>query len=130
MRIKTPISVGELVDKLTILDVKLENITDEEKIKNVRHEKEELEKIYKQFRGLILEELSLLRDVLYQINKGLWSIEDNIREHEKNKNFGPTFVRLARDVYQTNDKRFEIKNKINKITSSEIKEVKSYESYS
>lgn len=130
MRIKTPISVGELVDKLTILDVKLENITDEEKIKNVRHEKKELEKIYKQFKGLILEKLSLQRDVLYQINRGLWSIEDNIREHEKNKNFGPTFVRLARDVYQTNDKRFEIKNKINKITSSEIKEVKSYESYS
>jgi hypothetical protein len=130
MKIRIPISTGELVDKLTILDVKLENITDEEKLKNVRNEKEQLEKIYNQFQGFIAEELSLLRDVLYQINRGLWGIEDKIREHERNKDFGSTFVRLARDVYHTNDKRFEIKNKINKITNSNIQEVKSYESYS
>ena len=130
MKIKIPISTGELVDKLTILDVKLENITDEEKLKEVRHEKEELEKPYNHFTGLVAEELSLLRDMLYQVNRGLWGIEDDIRECERQKDFGPKFIRLARDVYYTNDKRFEIKNKINKITNSDIKEVKSYESYS
>ncbi len=130
MKIKIPISVGELVDKLTILDVKLENITDKEKLKDVRHEKEQLEKLYEQFGGLLAEELSVLRDVLYQTNRGLWFIEDKIRECERQKDFGAIFIRLARDVYYTNDKRFETKNKINKITNSDIKEVKSYESYS
>jgi hypothetical protein len=130
MKIKTPISVGELIDKLTILDIKIENITDENTLSNVRHEKEELEKIYKQFRGLVAKELSILRDMLYQVNRGLWGIEDDIRECERQKDFGPTFIRLARDVYYTNDKRFEIKNKINQLTNSDIKEVKSYESYS
>jgi DNA helicase HerA-like ATPase len=130
MKINIPVSIGELVDKLTILDVKLEKIKDEKKLENVRHEKEKLEKLYKQFNGLLAEELSVLRDVLYQTNRGLWSIEDNIRLQEKNKDFGPLFIRLARDVYQINDKRFETKNKINKLTNSDIREVKSYESYS
>ena len=130
MKIKIPISVGELVDKLTILDVKLENITNEEKLKYVRHEKEELEKLYKEFGGLMAEELSVLRDVLYQTNRGLWFIENNIRGCEKRKDFGAEFIRLARDVYYVNDKRFETKNKINKVTNSDIKEIKSYESYS
>ena len=114
MKIKIPISVGELVDKLTILDVKLENITDKEKLKDVRHEKEQLENLYEQFGGLLAEELSVLRDVLYQTNRGLWFIEDKIRECERQKDFGAIFIRLARDVYYTNDKRFETKNKINK----------------
>tara|TARA_Y100000361_G_scaffold131777_1_gene128702 strand:- start:243 stop:620 length:378 start_codon:yes stop_codon:yes gene_type:complete len=125
MTVKTPISVGELVDKLTILDIKLENISDEKKLSEIKNEKYQLEKLYKNF-----SDLDMHRDILYQINRGLWSVEDDIRKHEREQNFGTTFIRLARDVYQINDKRFEIKNKINELTNSEIKEVKSYESYS
>jgi len=125
MTVKTPISVGELVDKLTILDIKLENISDEKKLSEIKNEKHQLEKLYKNF-----SDLDMHRDILYQINRGLWSVEDDIRKHEREQNFGATFIRLARDVYQINDKRFEIKNKINELTNSEIKEVKSYESYS
>lgn len=125
MKINTPISVGELVDKLTILDIKLEMIKHPQKLECIRHEKEFLENLYKKF--FTLDDL---REELYTVNKGLWNIEDKIRECERNKNFGATFIRLARDVYYTNDKRFEIKNQINLLTNSEIKEVKSYESYS
>ena len=125
MTVKTPISVGELVDKLTILDIKLENISDEKKLSEIKNEKHQLEKLYKNF-----SDLDMHRDILYQINRGLWSVEDDIRKHEREQNFGATFIRLARDVYQINDKRFEIKSKINELTNSEIKEVKSYESYS
>ena len=125
MKINTPISVGELVDKLTILDIKLEMIKNVQKLEYIRHEKEFLENLYKKFFSL-----DNLREELYTVNKGLWHIEDKIRECERNKDFGATFIRLARDVYYTNDKRFEIKNQINLLTNSEIKEIKSYESYS
>ena len=129
MKINTPISVGELVDKLTILDIKLEMIKHPQKLEYIRHEKEFLENLYKKF--FTLDDLrEELREELYTVNKGLWHIEDKIRECERNKDFGATFIRLARDVYYTNDKRFEIKNQINLLTNSEIKEVKSYESYS
>lgn len=120
-----PISIGELVDKLTILDIKLEMIKHPQKLEHIRHEKEFLENLYKKF--FTLDDL---REELYTVNKGLWHIEDNIRECERNKDFGAKFIRLARDVYYTNDKRFEIKNQINLLTNSDIKEVKSYESYS
>ena len=107
MKVSIPVSVGELVDKLTILDIKLENITDENKLIHIRKEKEQLEKLYADF-----SEMEANREVLYQINKGLWIVEDELRKKEKEKKFGPSFVRLARDVYQINDKRFEIKKRL------------------
>lgn len=125
MKISIPVSVGELVDKLTILDIKLENITDENKLIHIRKEKEELEKLYADF-----TEMQANRDILYQINRGLWIVEDELRRKEKQQEFDSDFVRLARDVYHINDKRFEIKSKINILTQSDIKEMKSYESYS
>ena len=78
MKVSIPISVGELVDKLTILDIKLENITDENKLIHIRKEKKELEKLYVDF-----SEMEANRDVLYQINKGLWIVEDELRRKEK-----------------------------------------------
>jgi hypothetical protein len=125
MKVSIPVSVGELVDKLTILDIKLENITDENKLIHIRKEKEELEKLYVDF-----TEMEANRDVLYQINRGLWIVEDELRRKEKQQEFDSDFVRLARDVYHINDKRFQIKSKINILTQSDIKEMKSYESYS
>jgi hypothetical protein len=125
MKVSIPVSVGELVDKLTILDIKLENITDENKLIHIRKEKEELEKLYADF-----TEMQANRDILYQINRGLWIVEDELRRKEKQQEFDSDFVRFARDVYHINDKRFEIKSKINILTRSDIKEMKSYESYS
>ena len=103
----------------------LENITDENKLIHIRKEKEELEKLYVDF-----TEMEANRDVLYQINRGLWIVEDELRRKEKQQEFDSDFVRLARDVYHINDKRFKIKSKINILTQSDIKEMKSYESYS
>jgi hypothetical protein len=126
MKINTPISVGELVDKITILKIKSEFITDKEKLSNILFELKNLNDVYK----TINVDLTELESNLYDVNKCLWEIEDNIRIKEKKKDFDGVFIALARDVYQTNDKRFELKNKINQLTNSSIKEEKSYESYS
>lgn len=134
MKINTPISVGELVDKLTILEIKSAMIKDEDKLNEVKNEKEQLSQAFIEAvfssTSVSKSQFYTLKADLYQINLGLWHIEDNIRECERNKDFGARFIRLARDVYHTNDKRFEIKNKINQLTNSNVKEVKSYESYS
>ena len=134
MKINTPISVGELVDKLTILEIKLAMIKDEDKLNEVKNEKEQLSaafiEVISSSTSVSKSQFYALKADLYQINLGLWHIEDNIRECERNKDFGARFIRLARDVYHTNDKRFEIKNQINQLTNSNVKEVKSYESYS
>ena len=134
MKINTPISVGELVDKLTILEIKSSMIKDEDKLNEVKNEKEQLSQAFIEAvfssTSVSKSQFYTLKADLYQINLGLWHIEDNIRECERNKDFGARFIRLARDVYHTNDKRFEIKNKINQLTNSNVKEVKSYESYS
>ena len=134
MKINTPISVGELVDKLTILEIKSGMIKDKDKLIEVENEKNELNKKFADLTKPTTDfprlELLALKADIYEINLALWKIEDKIRQCERNKDFGAVFVRLARDVYYTNDKRFEIKNKINQLTNSNIKEVKSYESYS
>ena len=136
MKINTPISVGELVDKITILEIKSAMIKDENKLKEVENERKELNEKFADLINPTLgfnfsqSNLLALKADLYEINLGLWKIEDQIRECERNKDFGAVFIRLARDVYYTNDERFNIKNKINQITNSDIKEVKSYESYS
>ena len=129
MEIQINISVGELIDKITILQIKKEKIKDSEKVKIVSHELELLENSLNSFEKSKKNELENLMTELKKINQKLWIIEDDIRLLEKNKKFDHNFIELARSVYITNDKRFEIKNKINRLFSSNIEEVKSYEEY-
>lgn len=129
MEIQINISLGELIDKITILQIKKEKIKDLEKVKIVSHELELLENSLNSFEKSKKNELENLMTELKKINQKLWIIEDDIRLLEKNKKFDDNFIELARSVYITNDKRFEIKNKINRLFSSNIEEVKSYEEY-
>jgi len=129
MKILINISVGELIDKITILQIKKEKISDLEKVKKVSFELEILENSLNSFKTNKTNELKVLMDDLKEINQKLWSIEDDIRLLEKNKQFDKIFIDLARSVYITNDQRFEVKNKINKLFLSDIEEVKSYEEY-
>ena len=128
MNILVPTAPGELIDKITILQIKTERMTDPAKIDNVRHELDIL--------GATLRtelpaspELSGLGDELKQINLQLWDIEDEIRECERRKDFGDRFIQLARSVYFTNDRRSEVKRKINLLLGSRIIEEKSYSAY-
>jgi len=135
MKIKIPISIGELVDKLTILEIKKQKISDPKKLKNIKTEYDELKKFYEEISlnsdvvDNLLELIALKAD-LFEVNRSLWVIEDDIREKERIKDFGPEFIRLARDVYHANDIRYSCKNEINILFNSHIKEEKSYESYS
>ena len=123
-----PTSPGELIDKLTILRLKNERISDAEKQKNVRHELSVLQTKADEFLPSC-EELSTYSKELYNINDKLWVIENNIREHEANKDFGAEFINLARAVYLTNDQRSEVKKKINKLLDSDFVEEKSHTEY-
>ena len=129
MEIQINISVGELIDKITILQIKKEKIANIQKVKKVSYELELLEHSLNSFETSKTAELKNLMNELKKINQKLWKIEDDIRLLEKNKKFDDNFIKLARSVYITNDERFEVKNKINKLYSSEIEEVKSYEEY-
>ncbi len=125
MHIEIPISLGELLDKLSILMIKSEMISDSEKLKEVAIE----EKLLKgKVDALGIDSTELFAELL-QINKKLWKIEDDIREKERKDEFDKEFIELARSVYVTNDQRFDIKNRINLKFGSAIKEVKSYEKY-
>ena len=126
MEVRASISVGELIDKITILEIKLEKIKDSKKLKNIENE---LDILNEHFKKIENDALSKLKNNLKNTNLKLWQIEDDIRLCEKNQDFSSNFVDLARSVYITNDERFEFKNSINEIFSSEIKEVKSYEEY-
>ena len=123
-----PISWGELFDKLTILQIKLDNLRDKKALKNVKIEHDQLQLIYNN-NFLENQNAKLFLTDLKEINKKLWNIEDKIRDKERNKVFDKEFVELARNVYITNDKRSSIKRNINKIFRSEIIEEKSYEDY-
>jgi len=129
MEIQINISVGELIDKITILQIKKEKIANLKKVKKVSYELELLENSLNSFETSKTAELKNLMNELKKINQKLWKIEDDIRLLEKSKKFDDNFIKLARSVYITNDERFEVKNKINKLFSSEIEEVKSYEEY-
>jgi len=129
MEIQINISVGELIDKITILQIKKDKITNLEKVEKVSYELELLENSLNSFKTGETEELKKLMNELKIINEKLWGIEDDIRLLEKNKKFESEFIELARSVYKTNDERFEVKNKINKLFSSDVEEVKSYEEY-
>ena len=127
MIINTPVSLGELVDKISILHIKNINIKDNEKLKLIREELELLNQTLN--KHIKKNDIQNYLDSLIEINSKLWVIEDDIRDCERNKKFDQTFIDLARSVYFTNDKRSEIKLEINKKFGSKIIEVKSYEDY-
>ncbi len=126
--ILTPISPGELLDKLTILTIKLENITDATKRANVQVEHGLLSKVADESIPKS-DEITALNASLLAVNKELWDIEDDIRDCERAGDFGDEFIRLARAVYVTNDKRADLKKQINLALGSEIVEEKSYADY-
>ena len=127
MLINTPISLGELVDKISILMIKKKNISDSIKLQHVNKELEFLQKTLKKY--ISEDEINEFLLKLVNINSKLWEIEDDIRECERKKSFDQTFIDLARSVYFTNDERAKVKNDINKTFGSELVEVKSYEEY-
>jgi hypothetical protein len=129
IEINVEVSCGELIDKLTILSIKNEKITNEEKLKNIQHEFKVLNEISKNLKSLNPNEFDNFYKKLRKINLSLWDIEDEIRKFEKESNFGIEFIELARSVYITNDERFRIKNEINSFFSSGIVEEKDYEEY-
>jgi hypothetical protein len=122
---KIEVSNGEIIDKLTILQIKLERIKDESKLKNLKKEYNELIRVTTS----VLSTKDPLYLALYGINCELWDIEDHIRDLERSKDFGKDFIETARAVYFKNDKRSEIKRDINLKTKSGFIEEKSYEKY-
>ena len=127
MIISTPVSVGELVDKISILHIKNINIKDVEKIKFIKAELALLNQTLDKYVNRV--DIQEYLDALIEINSKLWVIEDDIRDCERNKKFDQKFIELARSVYFTNDKRSDVKLDINKKFGSQIIEVKSYEDY-
>ena len=132
MKILAPVSVGEIFDKLSILQIKEQKITDPIKLSNV---KTEIKELNKSILDLDINEkssknvLGALKTELYETNFKLWDIEDALRELESQKKFEREFISLARQVYITNDKRAEIKKEINRLTGSDIVEEKHYSEY-
>ena len=122
---KIEVSNGEIIDKLTIIDIKLKRISDKQKLANLQKEFVVLSDAAK---SIISTDHSLYK-ALYEINSALWEIEDVIRELERKKDFGEKFIETARAVYFNNDKRAEIKKEINLLTGSNLIEEKSYEKY-
>ncbi len=126
--IKVPVSFGEVLDKITILEIKSERIKDEAKLKNVRLELGELSATWND----AVEDQSAIADLRAQlkaVNEELWVIEDDIRDQEAAQDFGPRFIELARAVYVTNDKRAAIKKDVNLALGSRFVEEKSYQDY-
>lgn len=123
MKITCPVSLGELVDKITILEIKMERIPNQEKVELARHEHQELTNLLD---SLDLKDINEPKSQLKKINEQLWQIEDDIRIKEQKSEFDQVFIDLARSVYITNDARFEVKNSINLLYNCDIKEVKSY----
>ena len=126
--IRAPISVGELIDKLTILEIKSERITRAGALANVRRELERLNRIWENS-VLSDQDIDEARAELKAVNESLWDIEDRIREKERAVDFGPEFIELARSVYTQNDRRAAIKRRINIESGSELIEEKSYVDY-
>tara|TARA_B100001996_G_scaffold375353_1_gene355187 strand:+ start:5255 stop:5644 length:390 start_codon:yes stop_codon:yes gene_type:complete len=129
MTIKIPVSYGELIDKLTILEIKKIKISDIEKLENIENEFNLLEESVSEFKKKNTNKYNKFYSELKEINLNLWEIEDEIRVHEKNNSFNKEFIELARSVYKLNDIRFNIKNEINLIFNSTIAEQKDYEDY-
>tara|TARA_B100000401_G_scaffold432368_1_gene369626 strand:- start:120 stop:509 length:390 start_codon:yes stop_codon:yes gene_type:complete len=127
-KIIVEVSIGELLDKISILEIKLEKIKDKEKLKFINNElsilKSQLEKNVKSD-----DKVNNLYKSLKEINTKLWNIEDNKRQCEKDKDFGKNFIKLSRDVHFLNDDRAKVKLEINNYTGSVIKEIKEYTNY-
>ena len=127
-KILTEISAGELLDKISILEIKLEKVKD-------KSNQDEIKKEYKILKKIQNSSIKLQDDIndlfksIKKVNLNLWKVEDNLRICEKNKDFGKKFIELAREVYFNNDKRSKIKSEINKILGSNIKEIKQYANY-
>ncbi len=128
MAVMIPVSWGELFDKLTILQIKVQRMRDPAKINNVRKELTELEKVLHSAEPLAAAVIEVM-DKLRVANSKLWDIEDEIRGCERAKRFDDEFVQLARAVYYTNDERAALKKRINLLMGSELVEEKSYASY-
>jgi hypothetical protein len=126
--IQIPISPGELLDKITILQIKSERITDPAKVANVKTELNMLEAVWREA-VTDDDEIRALGLELKAVNEALWEIEDDIRDEERNKRFGDRFIELARAVYVTNDERANAKKQVNLHLNSSIVEEKSYQDY-
>jgi hypothetical protein len=126
--IQIPISPGELLDKITILQIKSERIADAAKVANVNTELGMLEQVWNEAVDDD-EQIRALKSELKSINEALWEIEDDIRDEERNRRFGERFIELARAVYVTNDERANAKKKVNLHLNSSIVEEKSYQDY-
>ncbi|MBT8064129.1 MAG: hypothetical protein KJN94_03845 [Gammaproteobacteria bacterium] len=127
--ILVPVSPGEVLDKITILEIKFERMTDLDKVANVRTELELLRETWQ--KAITDDEvIQRLHDELKKINEALWEIEDDIRDKERVKEFDERFIELARAVYFTNDKRSQVKKQLNLHLGSQIIEEKSYQDYS
>lgn len=128
---KIEVSNGEILDKLSILEIKLERILDLEKVRNIRKEYAALQNAVQHIEALVsnLEEYSQATAELRSTNEALWDVEDALRLKEKARDFGETFITLAREVYVLNDRRAVLKSTINNLTGSNLREEKSYEGY-
>jgi len=127
-KILSEISAGELFDKISILEIKLEKIKDKNNLAEINKEYKVL-KNAQNSNVEITDKIEKLFNEIKEVNTNLWNIEDKLRICEKNKDYGKNFIELARNVYLNNDKRSIIKLKINKILGSNIKEIKQYASY-
>ena len=128
MSVMTPVSWGELIDKFTILEIKSERIQEPAKVANVKRELAALLPLRNQ--ALVVQpELAGCEAELKAVNETLWAVEDEIREWERRKEFGPRFIELARAVYHENDRRALVKRQINQLLDSGLVEEKSYQSY-
>ena len=127
-QVSVPVSIGELIDKITILEIKRERLTRPEALENVRRE---LDLLNEALAALALDRAAIgpLRESLKAVNERLWEIEDRIRAKEAAQAFDPDFIELARSVYRCNDKRAALKRRVNEATGSLLVEEKSYEAY-
>lgn len=124
--ILTPVSIGELIDKITILEIKAERITDAAKLANIRTELDGLLPLWQQ-QQLARPSLATLKDQLKAINERMWDIQDDLRAKEAAQCFDDRFISLARGVYGTNGERIAVKNEINRIAGSALVEEKQYQ---
>ena len=123
-KLEIPVSVGELIDKLSILQIKREKIIDENKLSHVQTEYIKLKEVSEIY--INQKPINSLFNKLLDVNRILWNIEDLIREKDKKNEFDEEFIEIAKKIYKNNDIRFSLKNEINLITNSEIKEQKNY----
>ena len=127
-KILSEISPGELLDKISILEIKLEKVKDKNSLEEIKKE----HKILKEIQTSSVDITGKIKDLFQSVknvNIKLWNIEDKLRIYEKNKNFDKNFIELARGVYFNNDKRAKLKNEINEILKSDIREIKQYVNY-